>query len=109
MINYKKIYCKAYGYYEGETIPSEISGYPAVDVCHIENKGMGGNPSKDKDRIENLMAKTRFEHESYGDKKQYMSYLFEIHKKDMQLHNVKFDEQYIDEKIEMYSHYKIET
>lgn len=38
---------------------------------------MGG--SKLKDYIENLMALCRACHNEYGDKKQYMTYLLEIH------------------------------
>jgi len=56
---------------------SEISGLPAVDINHIECRGMGG--SKTKDNIENLMALTREEHERYGDKKQHIEYLRTIH------------------------------
>jgi hypothetical protein len=56
---------------------SEISGLPAVDIHHIESRGMGG--SKNANRIENLMALTREEHEKYGDKKQYVDYLKQIH------------------------------
>jgi hypothetical protein len=56
---------------------SEISGLPAVDVHHIERRGMGG--SKNADRIENLMALTREEHELYGDKTKYLEYLKQVH------------------------------
>lgn len=56
---------------------SEISGLPAIDIHHIEARGMGG--SRTADRIENLMALTREEHEKYGDKKQYREYLQKIH------------------------------
>jgi hypothetical protein len=56
---------------------SEISGLPAVDINHIECRGMGG--SKEKDNIENLMAMTREEHIFYGDKKQYLEYLKQVH------------------------------
>ncbi len=56
---------------------SEISGLPAVDINHIECRGMGG--SKEKDNIENLMAMTRDEHIEYGDKEQHKEYLKQIH------------------------------
>jgi hypothetical protein len=107
MVKYKKIYCKAYGYYEGETILSEISSEPAVDICHILAKQMGGDPQKKKERIENLMAQTRDEHIRYGDKKQYLSRLFKLHKIDMLLNGVDFDHEWIDTQIEKYSHYEI--
>ena len=56
---------------------SEISGQPAHDIHHIDCRGMGG--SKNKDRIENLMALTSEEHRMYGDKKQYMDFLKQTH------------------------------
>jgi hypothetical protein len=56
---------------------SEISGLPAVDIHHIESRGMGG--SKNADRIENLMALTREEHEHYGDKTEHLEYLKQTH------------------------------
>ena len=48
-----------------------------TQVHHIDCKGMGG--SKLKDYIENLMALCQECHDKYGDKKQYMEYLQEIH------------------------------
>jgi hypothetical protein len=56
---------------------SELSGLPAQDIHHIEARGMGGG--KTADRIENLMALTREEHEKYGDKKQYKAMLKRVH------------------------------
>ena len=56
---------------------SEISGEPAIDIHHIDSRGMGG--SKNADRIENLMALTREEHNKYGDKKQYKAFLQRAH------------------------------
>lgn len=58
-------------------IPCEICGSTAVDIHHIEPRGMGG--SKDKDTIENLMAVCRRCHEDYGDKKQFKQWLKDIH------------------------------
>jgi len=57
---------------------SEISGLPAVDINHIDCRGMGG--SKEKDNIENLMALTREEHIEFGDYPQHMEYLKQVHK-----------------------------
>jgi len=68
-----------FGYDTSDFIPSELSGAPAVDVNHIDCKGMGGNPSGDKDVIENLMALTREEHIEYGDKVQHIEFLKEKH------------------------------
>lgn len=67
-----------FGYGVEDFIPSEISGKRAVDIHHIEARGMGGS---DKDDIENLIALTREEHEMYGDKKQYKKWLKETHLK----------------------------
>ncbi len=76
-MKYKKIYFDYFGYKEGDTVISEMSGKPADDIHHINARGMGG--SKDKDVIENLMALTREEHIKYGDKKQYKEMLNKIH------------------------------
>jgi len=72
-----KIYLEYFGYGEQDFIPSEISGKRANDVHHIDARGMGS--SGDKDRIENIMALTREEHERLGDKSQYMDYLIRTH------------------------------
>ena len=103
MIRYKRIYCEAFGYDPERFIPSEVSGFAAVDVHHIDCKGMGGDPTGSKDRIENLIAVTRREHEEYGDKKQYMKFLYETHKEKMIRVGVKFDREYMNEKINKYS------
>ncbi len=48
-------------------ITCEITGAPGTDVCHIQARGMGGNPSKDLNKIENLMCLTRYlHHETEG-------------------------------------------
>lgn len=65
-----------FGYGIEDFIPSEISNKKAVDIHHIEARGMGGS---NKDDIRNLMALTREEHEKYGDKKQYKEFLKKIH------------------------------
>lgn len=75
---------KYFGYDESDFIPSEISGLPAVDINHINCRGMGG--SKEKDNIENLIAVTREEHEEYGDKKEFIEFLQDIHNKFMVTH-----------------------
>lgn len=67
-----------FGYSEGDFIPSELSGLPAVDIHHIEARGMGG--TNKADAIENLMALTREEHIKYGDRKQHKEMLKERHK-----------------------------
>lgn len=82
---YKKIYADAFGYDVDDhttPIPCEISGEPAVDIHHIVTR---------EDRIENLMALTRQNHIDYGEIKHFMYYLLKIHKRQLQLHNIDFD------------------
>jgi 5-methylcytosine-specific restriction endonuclease McrA len=62
-----KIYLDFFDYKIPEDVSCEICGRPAVDIHHIEARQMGGNPSGDKDRIENLMALCRQDHDEYGD------------------------------------------
>ena len=102
MKKHTQIYLDAFGYDDTSFIPCEISGYKAVDIHHIEARGMGGDPKGDKDRIENLMAVTRKYHELYGDRPKYMAYLFKTHLMFMELSGVKFDRDWIEGKIKEY-------
>ena len=77
MKNHTKVYLKAMGYDTTDFIPCEICGAKAVDIHHIEARGMGG--SKQADTIENLMAVCRQCHNTYGDLKDYKEMLKEIH------------------------------
>lgn len=79
MKRHTKIYFNYFGYGEQDFIPCEICGKRAVDVAHIDARGMGGNPSGDKDVIENLMGKCRVCHDKYGDKEQFMEWLKNLH------------------------------
>lgn len=63
-------------YDEYEWIVNNIK-VKAVDINHIDARGMGGN--KGKDVIENLMASSRENHIKFGDKKQYKEMLKKIH------------------------------
>ena len=54
---YTKLYLKHFGYGQEDFIPCEICGARAVDIHHIEPRGMGG--SKLMDTPENLMALCR--------------------------------------------------
>lgn len=74
---YVKTYLNHFGYGETDFIPCEICGAKAVDIHHINCRGMGG--SKHKNIIENLMALDRICHIKYGDKKQYLDFLKKIH------------------------------
>ena len=78
MKKHTKIYLNYFGYHETCFIPCEVCNSRAVDIHHIEARGMGG--SKSKDNIENLQALCRNCHLEFGDKKQYKEYLIKIHK-----------------------------
>lgn len=66
-----------FGYQIPEDVISEISGLPAVDIHHIEPRGMGG--SKEKDNIFNIIALTREEHERAEDGTYSKDFLKQIH------------------------------
>jgi 5-methylcytosine-specific restriction endonuclease McrA len=72
-----KVYLEHFDYTIDDFIPCEICGGKAVDIHHIDCRGMGG--SKAKDKIENLMALCRSCHIEYGDKKDQTEKLKEIH------------------------------
>jgi hypothetical protein len=57
MKNHTKVYLKGMGYDTTDWIPCEVCQSKAVDIHHIESRGMGG--SKHADTIENLMALCR--------------------------------------------------
>ena len=57
MKKHTKIYMKHFNYALDDFIPCTTCGTRAVDIHHIERRGMGG--SKDKDFIENLAALCR--------------------------------------------------
>lgn len=73
-MNHKKIYFKYFGMYPGAFVACENCGALAVDIHHIECRGMGGK-NKEADKIENLMALCRNCHTEYGDKKQFKEML----------------------------------
>lgn len=67
-------------------MPCEICGSRARDVHHIESRGMGGDPTKKRDVIENLMGLCRRCHDYYGDKEQHMEFLQTRHKEYLDFH-----------------------
>jgi 5-methylcytosine-specific restriction endonuclease McrA len=82
MISYKmkkhtKIYFDYFNYDICDFVPCETCGSKAVDIHHIDARGMGGS---DKDNIENLMALCRNCHIKYGDIKDKKEWLKELHK-----------------------------
>ena len=92
------LYMAAFGYGNADFIPSELSGQKAVDTHHIAARSLGG--TKTEDRIENLMGLTREEHLEYGDKKQYMAFLYRKHRDFMSDNGVKFNREWIEGEIE---------
>lgn len=91
-----KIYLDYFGYSGQEFMPCEIPdcGKRAVDVNHIDARGMGGNPSGDKDTIENLMGTCREHHTEYGDRKDKKEWLKEVHLRFMETNGVKNRKNY---------------
>jgi hypothetical protein len=76
-------YLNHFGYDISDFIPCEVCGKTAVDIHHIEARGIGG--SKEADAIDNLMALCREDHIKFGDKKQYKEFLKEKHQKKLKL------------------------
>ena len=77
MKKHTKLYLSYFGFDQSDFIPCEVCGCKAVDIHHIECRGMGG--SKEADNIENLQALCRDCHVKYGDKKHFKDYLKEVH------------------------------
>ena len=84
-----KLYLNHFGYDTSDFIPCEVCGAKAVDINHIDARGMGG--SKTKDVIENLMAMCRADHLKYGDKKQFKEMLKKIHVNKLYEHKKHYD------------------
>jgi hypothetical protein len=76
-------YFNHFGYDISDFIPCEVCGKTAVDIHHIEARGIGG--SKEADAIDNLMALCREDHIKYGDKKQYKEFLKEKHEEKLKM------------------------
>jgi 5-methylcytosine-specific restriction endonuclease McrA len=77
MTKHLRIYLEYFDFDVSDYIPCEVCSSPAVDIHHIDARGMGG--SKTADTIENLQAVCRTCHIRYGDKKQYKQMLKDIH------------------------------
>lgn len=101
---YQKLYYAKFGFDQCDDVYSEVSQSELCnDIHHINARGSGGTIKEE--RIENLIALTRYEHTKYGDKKQYKSWLFMVHKQRMVEAGVEFDEKWIDNEIRRWSGY----
>ena len=78
MKKHTKVYLNYFNYDTSDWIGCEICNSTAVDIHHIESRGMGG--SKENDVIENLMALCRECHLKFGDKIKYKQMLKIVHK-----------------------------
>jgi 5-methylcytosine-specific restriction endonuclease McrA len=72
-----KLYLAYFGFDESDFIPCEICKAQAIDIHHIECRGMGG--TKEAENIDNLQALCRLCHVKYGDKKEYKEFLKDKH------------------------------
>lgn len=81
MRKHTSIYLEGMKYDETDFIPCEICARKAVDIHHIDARGMGG--SKTADRLENLMALCRGCHDRWGDIKHHKDFLRDVHEKRM--------------------------
>ena len=79
MKKHTALYLNAFSFDVADFIPCEVCNAQAVDIHHIQSRGMGG--STHKDTKENLMALCRNCHIKYGDKKQHVQFLIDTHKK----------------------------
>ena len=78
-MKHTSIYFDSLGKYKEDPTNCEVCGHKAVDIHHIEARGMGGTTDKSKNSIFNLMALCRNCHEKYGDKTHYKKELKLIH------------------------------
>jgi len=69
-------YFESIGESPHHNLKCEICPARAVDIHHIDARGMGG--SKHKDGPENLIAVCRPCHDKYGDRKQHKDFLRDI-------------------------------
>lgn len=77
MKKHTKLYYEYFDYALTDFVIDELIGVKAVDINHIDARGMGG--SKAADKIENLMAVSRDSHLLFGDKKEHKAFLKEAH------------------------------
>lgn len=81
-----KTYLNFFNFKIPEDCFCEICHSPAVDIHHIEPRGMGGDPIGSKDVIENLQALCRDCHSIHGDVPNKKEWLKKVHLKFMENH-----------------------
>lgn len=86
MQKYTKIYLEKFKLTTGDFIPCECCGKKATEIHHL--LGRKGNLLN---KLENSMAVCRTCHDDYGQIKHFMYYMLKIHKRQLQLHNIDFD------------------
>lgn len=77
MKKHTKLYMDFFNFTIADFVPCEMCGSTAVDIHHIDARGMGG--SKEKDHIDNLMALCRECHVHYGDITEFKQHLKNTH------------------------------
>lgn len=82
MKKHVKLYHEAFMHEPGDWIGCEVCNTTAVDIHHIDPRGMGG--STEKDSPENLMALCRECHSYFGDKKKFKNLLTIMHREKVQ-------------------------
>ena len=80
MKKYIKIYMDYHDYCKDDFIPCEHCGTTAVDIHHIDARGIGGDPRGHKNQIENLIALCRACHIKAETDKQFNNQLRELNK-----------------------------
>jgi 5-methylcytosine-specific restriction endonuclease McrA len=85
MKKHTKVYLEAMNYDTTDFIPCEMCGSKAVDIHHIQARGMGG--SKSLDVIDNLVALCRTCHHKadFGSPPIPKEYLREIHARNLKM------------------------
>jgi len=69
MKKHKQIYMEFFSLSPEERVPCEwCNKAPAADVHHIDRRGMGGDQTGEKDRIENLLGVCRTCHDELDTK-----------------------------------------
>ena len=80
MKKYIKIYMDYHDYFKDDFIPCDHCGTTAVDIHHIDARGIGGDPRGHKNQIENLIALCRSCHIKAETNKQFNNQLRELNK-----------------------------